>query len=138
MKRSIPFEFFAPNQHMYFDLKRLADMERELGTPIIRVMMEIEEATCGIGFITATCRAGLAHHYPNKPGIMENALDEYMERGGSLFDSDFLLSINRALIASGLFGKELADKAVRNEMGSGEEAETESEKEKNAAEPVSE
>lgn len=137
MKRSIPFEFFAPNQHMYFDLKRLADMERELGTPIIRVMMEIEEATCGIGFITAACRAGLAHHYPNKPGIMENALDTYIEQGGSLFDSDFLLTINRALIASGLFGKDLADKAVKNELGSDEKAEAAAE-EKNAAEPVSE
>lgn len=137
MKRSIPFEFFAPNQHMYFDLKRLADMERELGTSIIRIAMNIEEATCEIGFITAACRIGLAHHYSGKPGVMEDVLDKYLEDGGSLFDGEFLLSINRALIASGLFGKEMADKAVRNELGSDDETEPAVD-EKNAQEPAGE
>lgn len=133
IKRSIPFEFFRPNEVMYFDIGRIAKLERELGVPIITVMSQIEESICSAGFILAACRAGLAHHYRDKPGVMEECVNDYLERGGSLFDAEFLMSINRALVASGLFGKEIADKAVRNELNVvAEEESTEVVDEKNA------
>lgn len=115
-KKSIPFEFFRPNEFMFFDIGRMAKLEKELGAPIVTIMSQIEESISSIGFILAACRAGLAHHYPAGPGIMENYIDDYMERGGSLFDAELIMSISRALFASGLFGKEIAAKAIRNEL----------------------
>lgn len=115
-KRSIPFEFFAPNQYMYFDLKRLAELERETGTPVLNVMGQIEESMCSVAFVIAACRAGLAHHYPNKPGTMEQVLDKFLEDDGEIFDTAFLSAISRALIASGILGKHLADLAIKNEL----------------------
>lgn len=136
-KRSIPFEFFAPNQFMYFDLGRLAALERELGAPIVSIVAEIEDGKCGVGFIVGVCRHGLAHHYPNKPGAIEKMLDKYIEDGGDIFDVEFLFAICRAILASGVFGKELADKAVKNELDKADE-EAATDDEKNAQAPVSE
>lgn len=137
IKRSIPFEFFAPNQFIYFDLGRLAALERETGTPVLNVMGQIEESMCSVGFVAAACRAGLAHHYSNKPGVMEEILDRYIENGGGIFDTAFLSAISRALIASGILGKELADKAVKDELDKAAE-EAAADDEKNAQTPVSE
>lgn len=136
-KRSIPFEFFAPNQFMYFDLGRLAALERELGAPIVSIVAEIEDGKCGVGFIVGVCRHGLAHHYPNKPGAIEKMLDKYIEDGGDIFDVEFLFAICRAILASGVFGKELADKAIKNELDKADE-ESATDDEKNAETPASE
>lgn len=134
IKRSIPFEYFAPNQHMYFDLKRLADLERETATPVLSVMGQIEESMCSIGFVVAACRAGLSHHYSGKAGVIEAVIDTYMDNGGSIFDAKLLGSISRALIASGILGKDIADKAMRNEL---DEVISEDIDTKNAETPVS-
>lgn len=115
-KKSIPFEFFRPNEFMFFDIGRMANLEKELGVPIITIMSQIEESIGSVGFILAACRAGLAHHYSTGHNVMENYIDDYMERGGSLFDAELIMSISRALFASGIFGKEIADKAIRNEL----------------------
>lgn len=116
-KKSIPFEFFRPNEFMYFDIERIAAFEKEIGgVPLVKAMEDMENKMCAVGFILAACRIGLAHHYSNRPGVMAEELDKYLDRGGSLFDVEFLSSINRAFFASGLFGKKIADKAVRNEL----------------------
>lgn len=115
-KKSIPFEFFRPNEFMYFDVGRLANLEREIKMPITVAMSQMEESIGSVGFILAACRAGLAHHYPAAPGAIEGHIDAYLEQGGSLFDTDFIMSISRALFATGLFGKEIADRAIRNEL----------------------
>lgn len=137
-KRSIPFEFFAPNQFMYFDLGRLAALERETGAPVLNVMGQIEESNCSISFIIAACRAGLAHHYSNKPGVMEAVLEKYLADGGLIFDPNFLGPINRALFASGLLGKKLADIAIKNELDTVDSEEITDVDEKNAETPASE
>lgn len=124
IKKSIPFEFFRPNEFMYFDIGRIAKLERELGVPIVTVMSQMEESICSVGFVLAALRAGLAHSYTDRPGVMEAHIDDYLERGGSLFDSDLLMTINRAVFASGLFGKEIADKAIKNELSAPAEVES--------------
>lgn len=123
-KKSIPFEFFRPNEFLYFDIGRIAKLERELGVPIVTVMSQMEESICSVGFVLAALRSGLAHNYTDRPGVMEACIDDYIERGGSLFDADLLMTINRALFASGLFGKEIADKAIRNELSAPAEEES--------------
>lgn len=135
-KRSVPFEFFAQNQFIYFDIGRIAAVERETGMPIINIISQIEESICGVGFILAACRAGLSHHYSNKPGVMEDILDNYLESGGKLFTVELLGAINRALLASGLFGKDIANKAVKNEIESIPVDDAEEAEEKNAKKPV--
>lgn len=121
-KRSVPFEFFRPNEFMYFDTGRLAAFEKEIGNvAVVKVMQDIEENICSIGFILAACRIGLAHHYPNRPGAMEEAMDRYVDGGGLLLNPELLKTINRAFLATGLFGRAVADKAVRNETMTEEE-----------------
>lgn len=138
IKRSIPFEFFAPNQFMYFDLQRLAAFEKETGRSVLNFLLQIEESSAvGISFIVAACRAGLAHHYSNKPGVMEDVLDTYIEDGGMIYNTDFLMSISHAFVASGIFGKKMADKAVKNEIDKIEDDEpAEDTAGKNAKKPV--
>lgn len=134
MKKSIPFEFFAPNQFMYFDLKRLGDMERELNMSIVDIVRQPELGTVGMGFIVAACRHGLAHHYSARPGVIERIIESSMESPILLFNQDLIMAIYRALLASGILGKEIADKAISGDFGKTEE-ETQAD-EKNAEVPV--
>jgi len=118
MKKSIPFEFFAPNQFVYFDIERLALLEKISGTTITK--MAAGGGATGIVFVLQACQVGLAHHYHNAtPEDYVKMTEEYLEKDGNI--STLEMALGRAIIASGIYGKEAANRAMGKITKEGEE-----------------
>lgn len=130
MKRSIPFEAFAPNQYIYFDIARMAAVERETGQGIVTLLIDMEDRRAPVSVLTALLRHGLAHHYRNKPGVIEKVIDQYHDDGNTIIGPEVMKPLLRAVLASGLMGKEIADKAILGDI------EEEPEQEKNETSPT--
>ena len=109
MKHTIPFEFFAKGQTIYFDILRLAELEKMLGDSILQIM---RRADAGVTFVLAGLTVGLQHEYPqNTRAAVLEKLEQYFETGGTL--DEVATPIVRAIVASGIFGK--VDEARKNE-----------------------
>jgi hypothetical protein len=122
MKRSIPFEIFGPNQTIYYDIMRLAELEKALGCSITEV---IQKQDAGINFCLTALPIGMKHHYHKAtPLYFAEKIEEYIANGGSL--DEIAVPIIKAILASGIFGKEISDRA----LGLIEEAEEAEEEEK--------
>lgn len=131
MKKSIPFEFFAPNQFVYFDIERLALLEKISGTTITK--MAAGGGATGIVFVLQACQVGLAHHYHNAtPEDYVKMIEEYLEKDGNI--STLEMALGRAIVASGIYGKEAANRAMGKITKEGEEEK----KDPNAQVPESE
>jgi len=109
MKKSIPFEIIEKNQTIYFDILRLAELERLLGKQITDI---VHSGDAGINFCLAGMQAGLKHHYFNSaPSFYAEKIGEFIDKGGKL--DDVAIPIIRAIMASGIFGKEVAEKTEK-------------------------
>jgi len=101
MIKSVPFELFAPNQYIYFDIVRLAMLEKALGEPIPKIVANSE---AGINFCLNGLTVGLKHHYAKgSPQFFANKLTDYFDGGGSI--EKVALPIIEAIVLSGIFGK---------------------------------
>lgn len=132
MKRSIPFEFFGKNQYMYFDIQRLAMLEKLTGQSVGAMGSGIGGAGGGLHFVLCACVVGLSHHN-HKASINDYAakIDDFIDAGG-LF-SEIEEEVGRAIVASGIYGKKAADIVL------GLDTESEDDKkDPNAKKPVSE
>lgn len=109
MIHSVPFEFFAKNQFMYFDISRLAALEKITGRSITKMFGN--EETTGVNFVIMACQIGLSHH--NFKTDYASLIEKYLDSGGKL--SDLEIAISSAILASGIFGKSIADRAVGKE-----------------------
>lgn len=107
MKKTIPFELFGPNQYLMFDILRLAELERVLGKPIAQV---IASQDIGVDFVLKSLPIAMKQHYRETPEFFANKIEEHLDGGGS-FD-DVAVPLVRAILASGLLGKEVADRAI--------------------------
>lgn len=106
MKRTIPFEIFEENQTIYFDIIRLAELEKAVGMSIAEIVKKQES---GINFCLCGLLVGLKHHYHKATlAFYAEKIDEYLDKGGQL--DDIAIPIIRAIVASGIFGKEISDK----------------------------
>lgn len=131
MKKSIPFEFFAPNQFVYFDIERLALLETISGTTITK--MAGEGGATGIVFVLQACQVGLAHHYHKATqDDYVKMIEDHLEKGGNISTLEMVLG--RAIVASGIYGKEAANRA----MGKKTEEKKDEESAPNAPRPESE
>lgn len=131
MKKSIPFEFFAPNQFVYFDIERLALLETISGTTITK--MAGEGGATGIVFVLQACQVGLAQHYHKATqDDYVKMIEDYLEKGGTISTLEMVLG--RAIVASGIYGKEAANRA----MGKKTEEKKDEESAPNAPRPESE
>ncbi len=131
MKKSIPFEFFAPNQFVYFDIERLALLEKISGTTITK--MAAGGGATGIIFVLQACQVGLAHHYHKAtPDDYVKMIEDHLEKGGNI--STLEMALGRAIVASGIYGKEAANRA----MGKNTEEKKDEEDGPNAPRPESE
>jgi len=118
MKKSIPFEFFVPNQFVYFDIERLALLEKISGTTITK--MAAGGGATGIVFVLQACQVGLAHHYHNAaPEDYIKMIEEYLEKGGNI--STLEMALGRAIVASGVYGKDASDRALGKNIKKDEE-----------------
>jgi len=125
MKKTIPFEIIEKNQTIYFDILRLAELERILGKSITDI---VHSGEAGINFCLAGMQAGLKHHYFQEgPAFYAEKMGEYISRGGRL--DDVAIPIIRAIMASGIFGKGAAEKTEKKI------AEAEASEEKNEQSP---
>lgn len=115
MRKEIPFELFANNQTIYFDITRLAEMEKRLGCSIIDT---IKKGDAGVNFCIAGISVGLRHHYHKAtPEDYVKLMEKYLDDGGTL--DKMAIPIIQAIVASGILGREAAERA--NKMGAAEE-----------------
>ncbi|OON87809.1 hypothetical protein [Pyramidobacter sp. C12-8] len=99
MRHEIVFDHFGEDQRIYFDIGRLAALEKLMGTSIQKI---IAEGNVGINFVLFGLTVGLGHHYGNRSAI-QRKLEEYFAAGGDL--NEIAATIVRAVVASGIFGK---------------------------------
>lgn len=101
MKKTVPFDLFGAGQTIYFDILRLAELEKVLGDSIINV---VRRQDAGINFCIAGFLIGLKHHY-NRPtaALMAEKIEEYLDKGGNL--DELALPIVKAILETGIFGK---------------------------------
>lgn len=110
MKKSIPFELFGPNQYIYFDILRLAELERALGQSINEV---VQRQDVGINFVLAALQIGMKQHFHKPtPAFFAQKIEEHLAKEGASLD-DIAVPIVKAIMVSGIFGKEVADRAMR-------------------------
>jgi hypothetical protein len=106
MKKTIPFELFAPNQTIYFDILRLAEFEKVVGMPITDI---VRKGDAGVSFCLAGLQVGMKHHYHKATAdIYAEKIEKYLDDGGSI--DDIAMPIIKAIMASGVFGKEVTEK----------------------------
>jgi hypothetical protein len=102
MKKTIPFELFEKGQEIYFDIPRLAELEKAVGLPINMIVTKQET---GIGFCLIALRIGLKHHYRKATeDFYAEKMETHFDNDGTL--EDIIIPIIRAIMASGIFGKE--------------------------------
>lgn len=106
MRKTVPFELFEPNQYIYFDILRLAELEKAMGMSIVELVQKQE---AGINFCLTALSIGLKHHY-NKatPMFFAEKIEKYLEAGGGI--NDIAIPIIKAIMLSGIFGKEITKK----------------------------
>jgi hypothetical protein len=122
MKKTVQFELFEPNQTIYFDILRLAELEKRLDMPIADV---IRKGDAGINFCLAGLQVGLKHHYYKAtPDDYAEKIEKYLEGGGTI--DEIATLIIKAIMFSGIFGKDIVAKLE------GKLAEIEGTEEKNA------
>ncbi|CQR73302.1 hypothetical protein SOV_50850 [Sporomusa ovata DSM 2662] len=102
MLKSIPFDLFEQGQTIYFDIKRLEKLELIMGVPINTT---IRKGNAGIHFCLAGLLVGLQHENPKATAdFYADKIDEYFDNGGTL--DELAIPIVRAILASGIFGKQ--------------------------------
>ena len=112
MKKTIPFELFEENQTIYFDILRLAELEKALGDSIINV---VRKQDAGINFCLAGLTVGLKHHYHKAtPAVMAEKIENYLDEGGTL--DELATPIVMAIVASGIFGRQDGEEERKNAM----------------------
>lgn len=84
MIKVVPFEIFEPGQTIFFDIARLAQFEKVMGTSLVKILQNDET---GINFCLAGLMIGMKHHYPRgtMPFFAEQ-LDAFFENGGTLIE----------------------------------------------------
>ena len=106
MKQTISFDLFEQGQDIYFDILRLAEIEKVLGKGINKI---VQEQDAGIGFCLAALQIGMRHHYPRGTQEMYAIkIENYLDGGGRI--DDVATPIIMAILKSGIFGKEVGEK----------------------------
>ena len=107
MKKTIPFDLFEQGQTIYFDILRLAEFEKAMGAPIQQI---IQSGNAGINFCLAGLQVGLKHHNRHAtPSFYAEKIGEHLDAGGTI--DEIAMLIIRAIVASGLFGKDAVERA---------------------------
>lgn len=109
MKKTIPFNFFEEGQTIYFNSIRFEELESLTNKSI----GDILNSTMSIGLLVSALSIGLKHHYAKKPkSFYYEKIDEFIDNGGNVMD--LWQAFTKSILASGLFGKELADAILSN------------------------
>jgi hypothetical protein len=107
MNKSIPFEVFGPNQFIKFDIVRISDLEAKLGKPILRA---IAEEDISFNFILKGLMVGMQQHYRPVSKFYSDKIEEHLMNGGTV--EELAQPLLKAIMASGIMGKKMADVAL--------------------------
>ena len=108
MKNTVPFEIFDAGQYLKFDVIRLAELETVMGKSIPSI---IAAGDVGISFALAALPIAMKQHFPHATAQdFADEIEGYLEKGGDL--NSILVPIVRAIIASGVLGKEAQSRAM--------------------------
>lgn len=108
MKKTVPFETFGANQYLMFDILRLAELERVIGKSIDQLL---NTQDVGIDFALKALPIAMKQHYNREtPEFFAAKIEEHLESGGTF--NDISVPLVRALLVSGILGKEVADHAM--------------------------
>lgn len=113
MHKLVKIDFFGKEQTLYFNVLRLAELERALGKSILKIVAEQE---VGVDFCCHALAIGLKHH-DKKMSYLKAAemLEDYFERGGDL--NEIIMAGVKALMATGLFGKRSLENESEEQEG---------------------
>ena len=108
MKKTVPFELFGPNQYLMFDILRLAELEQKTGKTLDQI---IAAQDVGVNFALIALPIAMKQHYNRETAEFFAAkIEEHLESGGTF--NDISVPLVRALLVSGILGKEVADHAM--------------------------
>lgn len=113
MKKTVPFELFRPGEEIYFNIVRLAELEKKINKPIVEI---VGTSYIGIDFCLAGIEVGLKQHYPRttKEQFAE-MMGKYLEEGGTL--DEIAVPIIKAIMASGIFGQQKEEQQEAKNVG---------------------
>lgn len=111
MKKEIEFRHFGEEATIYFNIKRLSELEVKTKKPIASLV----NTELSIELILVMLQIGLQHVYGLKSqDFYSNKIEEFLENDGHI--TKIWADLLRALLASGILGKESAKKAVDNKL----------------------
>lgn len=111
MKKEIEFRHFGEEATIYFNIKRLSELEVKTKKPIASLV----NTELSIELILVMLQIGLQHVYGLKSqDFYSNKIEEFIENDGHI--TKIWADLLRALLASGILGKESAKKAVDNKL----------------------
>lgn len=117
---------FGENEYIFFDVGRLAQLEMLEGRSFADLLID---GKLSLNTILNAYSVGMAQHKRRPPQWYAEKLQELVEQGITYID--FAEPVMKALIASGMFGKDAYYQAFPEELT--EDAETEIEIEKRTA-----
>lgn len=123
--KKIPCNYFGNGEYIYFNIARLAQLEQALGKKVTEFAFEVP----GLTEMFHAFSIGLAHEKRRTPDWYANRIDELLEEGIT-FD-DLSTVIVKALIGSGIMGKNAYALAFPDEVTEEDKAELKEESEKN-------
>lgn len=104
MKKSIPFEAFGQNQFIFFDIKRLMQLEQATGRSVQSI---IASGDVSLSFIINGLAVGMRQHYKDGAAAWTERIQKHFDDGGNI--DDIGVPLIRAILASGIFGKSEED-----------------------------
>ena len=101
MKR-IPCEYFGEGEKIYFNIGRILQLEAVLKKPIGRILAE------GLGMteVLVAFEIGLAHYKRRSSLFYQEKIQEMMNNTDFNFN-ELMITVQKALIASGVMGKKI-------------------------------
>lgn len=100
MKNSILFEVFGQNQFIYFDIKRLMQLEQAAGRSVQSI---IASGDISLNFIINGLAVGMRQHYKDGAAAWTERIQKHFDNGGNI--DGLGVPLIRAVLASGIFGK---------------------------------
>ncbi len=108
MKNEIKFNFFEEETTIYFNMKRLRDLEIVSGKPLGIII----NSPLDLGILVSALQIGLLHKYgTRKEDFYFEKITNYLNQEGCSL-VDIWQVVVRALMASGTLGVKFAEKAM--------------------------
>lgn len=124
MGKKIPCDWFGEGEFLYFNIMRLAEFEKTVGRPLQRLLFE----GYYLDDLFVAYEIALRHEKKRSPQFYIDRIQHLVEKEG-LTISDLTLPIQKALVASGVAGKQAYYALFPEELTEEEDEELKAEEE---------